>query len=65
MILLFAGNLIKQPYMTNVKYRVSGELKNTDNVMNNTFWIDVQPSLTSEMLGFVVEKIEAYFGIFK
>jgi CDP-6-deoxy-D-xylo-4-hexulose-3-dehydrase len=63
--LLFAGNLIKQPYMANVEYRVSGELKNTDNAMNNTFWIGVQPSLTTEMLEFVVEKIEAYLGIFK
>lgn len=63
--LLFAGNPVKQPYMINVGYRVSGELKNTDNAMINTFWIGVQPSLTSEMLEFVVEKIEAYLGIFK
>jgi CDP-6-deoxy-D-xylo-4-hexulose-3-dehydrase len=61
--LLFAGNLTRQPYMINVKYRVSGELINTDNVMNNTFWIGVQPSLTKEMLEFVVTKIESYLGI--
>jgi CDP-6-deoxy-D-xylo-4-hexulose-3-dehydrase len=61
--LLFAGNLIRQPYMMNVKYRVSGELTNTDNVMNNTFWIGVQPALTKEMLEFVVNKIEVYLGV--
>jgi CDP-6-deoxy-D-xylo-4-hexulose-3-dehydrase len=61
--LLFAGNLTRQPSMLNVKYRVSGELSNTDNVMNNTFWIGVQPALTKEMLEFVVEKIEAYLGV--
>ena len=61
--LLFAGNLTRQPYMTGVKYRVSGDLKNTDNVMNNTFWIGVQPSLSREMLEYVVDKIESYLGI--
>jgi len=49
--------------MANVKYRISGELTNTDNVMNNTFWIGVQPALTEEMLQFVVGKIKAFLGI--
>jgi len=61
--LLFAGNLTKQPYMINTKYRISGELKNTDNIMNNTFWIGVQPSLTKEMLEYIASKIEAFLGI--
>lgn len=61
--LLFAGNLTRQPYMLDVRYRVSGELTNTDNVMNNTFWIGVQPSLTREMLEFTVGKIETFLGI--
>jgi CDP-6-deoxy-D-xylo-4-hexulose-3-dehydrase len=61
--LLFAGNLTRQPSMMNAKYRVSGELTNTDNVMNNTFWIGVQPALTKEMLEFVVSKIETYLGV--
>ena len=61
--LLFAGNLTRQPYMVNAKYRVSGELTNTDNVMNNTFWIGVQPALTPEMLEFVASKIETYLGL--
>lgn len=61
--LLFAGNLTRQPYMVDAQYRVSGDLTHTDNVMNNTFWIGVQPALTSEMLDFVVERIESYLGI--
>jgi CDP-6-deoxy-D-xylo-4-hexulose-3-dehydrase len=61
--LLFAGNLTRQPYMFNAQYRISGELTNTDKVMNNTFWIGVQPSLKREMLEFVVSKIEEYLGI--
>lgn len=61
--LLFAGNLTRQPYMTGVEYRVSGKLTNTENVMNNTFWIGVQPALTTEMLEFVGTKIENYLGL--
>jgi CDP-6-deoxy-D-xylo-4-hexulose-3-dehydrase len=61
--LLFAGNLTRQPYMLGAKYRVSGDLSNTDNVMNNTFWIGVQPALTRDMLEFAAQKIEAYLGI--
>jgi CDP-6-deoxy-D-xylo-4-hexulose-3-dehydrase len=61
--LLFAGNLTRQPYMVGAKYRVSGDLVNTDNVMNNTFWIGVQPALTPEMLEFAASKIENYLGM--
>ena len=61
--LLFAGNLTRQPYMVDANYRISGELTNTDNVMNNTFWIGVQPALTKEMLEFTVGKIEAFLGV--
>ncbi|WP_332778389.1 lipopolysaccharide biosynthesis protein RfbH [Polaromonas sp.] len=61
--LLFAGNLTRQPYMAGAKYRISGDLTNTDNVMNNTFWIGVQPSLTPTMLEFAARKIETYLGV--
>ena len=61
--LLFAGNLTAQPYMQGANYRVSGDLTNTDNVMNNTFWIGVQPALTFEMLEFAAQKIESYLGV--
>uniref|UniRef100_UPI0040477CB2 lipopolysaccharide biosynthesis protein RfbH n=1 Tax=Orrella sp. TaxID=1921583 RepID=UPI0040477CB2 len=61
--LLFAGNLTCQPYMIGANYRISGDLTNTDNVMNNTFWIGVQPALTREMLEFAASKIETYLGV--
>lgn len=61
--LLFAGNLTRQPYMIGRNYRVSGELKNTDIIMNDTFWIGVQPALTKEMLDFSSTTIENYLGI--
>ncbi len=61
--LLFAGNLTRQPYMKGRNFRISGELTNTDIVMNDTFWIGVYPGLSQEMLDFVIGKIESYFGV--
>jgi CDP-6-deoxy-D-xylo-4-hexulose-3-dehydrase len=61
--LLFAGNLTRQPYMIGRNYRISGDLSNTDTVMNNTFWLGVYPGLGEAQLDFVVEKIEAFFGL--
>ena len=61
--LLFAGNLIKQPYFKDVEYRVVGELTNTDKTMNDTFWIGIFPALGQEHFDFVAEKMEEFFGL--
>ncbi|MCP1289072.1 MULTISPECIES: lipopolysaccharide biosynthesis protein RfbH [Chromobacterium] len=61
--LLFAGNLTRQPYMIGKNYRISGDLTNTDIVMNQTFWLGVYPGLSIKHLDFVVEKLEEFFGI--
>lgn len=61
--LLFAGNLTRQPYMTNQNYRVSGDLTNTDIVMNQTFWLGVFPGLTSAHLDHIIQKLEEFFGL--
>ena len=61
--LLFAGNLTRQPYMIGAQYRISEDLINTDIVMNNTFWIGVQPALTKEMMEFSARQIETYLGV--
>lgn len=61
--LLFAGNLIRQPYFKTLEYRVSGELTNTEITMNNTFWLGIYPGLSTDHLDFVVEKLEEFFGV--
>jgi CDP-6-deoxy-D-xylo-4-hexulose-3-dehydrase len=60
--LLFAGNLTKQPYMAGRKYRVSGELTNTEIVMNRTFWLGTFPALGQQQLDYVAQKLEEFFG---
>jgi CDP-6-deoxy-D-xylo-4-hexulose-3-dehydrase len=61
--LLFSGNLTKQPYMKEVTFKVQGELKNTDFVMENTFWIGLYPGLNKSHLEYSVSKIKNYFTL--
>jgi len=61
--LLFAGNLTKQPYMIGRNFRVSGELTNTDVVMNQTFWLGTFPALGKPQLDYIAEKLEEFFGL--
>ena len=58
--LLFAGNLTRQPYMQAQQYRVSGELKITDKVMRDTFWIGLWPGLGEAHLEHAARSIESF-----
>jgi len=60
--LLFAGNLTRQPSLQNQTYRVASALTNTDSVMQNTFWVGVQPALSRELLDYSVGRISRFLG---
>jgi CDP-6-deoxy-D-xylo-4-hexulose-3-dehydrase len=60
--LLFAGNITKQPYMKNLKYRIEGSLENTDKVMTESFWIGVYPGLNREHLDYTYSIVENYIN---
>ncbi|CAO6130818.1 DegT/DnrJ/EryC1/StrS aminotransferase [Candidatus Pelagibacterales bacterium] len=59
--LLFSGNLIKQPYMKNIDFKIHGDLKNTDLVMKNTFWVGLYPGLSERHLEYSVFKVKNFF----
>ncbi|MCP3924069.1 MAG: lipopolysaccharide biosynthesis protein RfbH [Desulfobacterales bacterium] len=58
---LFAGNITRHPCFSQLElckdYRVIGELKNTDKIMNDSFWVGVYPGMTSEKNNFIVKSI--------
>jgi CDP-6-deoxy-D-xylo-4-hexulose-3-dehydrase len=58
---VFAGNILRQPAYIDAPVRVHGELRNTDRVMRDTFFIGVYPGLTLPMLEFVIERFTAFF----
>lgn len=63
--MLFAGNIIKHPCFDEMRktkkgYRVAGQLKNTDLIMNNSFWVGVYPGLTGEMLDHMMKTIRGF-----
>jgi len=58
--LLFGGNLVRQPAYKDVNCRVIGDLKNSDFIMRNVFWIGLYPGLTGPMLDYTVETMSAF-----
>ena len=53
--MLFAGNLTKHPCFDEMRnsqkgFRISGELVNTDLIMNNSFWVGVYPGMVEAKL---------------
>ena len=58
--LLFAGNLIRQPAYREVPHRIVGDLKDSDFVMNNVFWVGVYPGLNLNHLDYIIEVIKRF-----
>lgn len=60
--LLFSGNIIKHPCFDQIRgtdaYRVIGDLKQTDYIMNNSFWVGVYPGMTDEKIDYMAQIIK-------
>lgn len=69
--MLFSGNLTRHPCFDEMRaayeagdlehagYRISGELTNTDRIMNDAFWVGVYPGMTDEKLAYMAKTIVA------
>lgn len=60
--MLFAGNIIKHPCFDELRkskcgYRVVGDLKNTNRIMNDTFWVGIYPGMTDTMIDYMAKTI--------
>jgi len=63
--MLFGGNLTKQPAYEGIDCRIIGELKNTDLVMDNLFWIGVYPGITEEMIKYILKTFSDFFSVYE
>lgn len=57
---LFAGNLTRQPAYQDSHFRIPGELSQTDQVMERSFWLGVYPGITEPMISFVAGELSGY-----
>ncbi len=59
---VFAGNVLRQPAYTDIKRRVMGDLKNSDFVMTNAFWVGVYPGIDAEHLKYMEQIFDSFFA---
>ena len=63
---LFAGNLTRHPCFAALKegrdYRIAGELKNSDRLMNHSFWLGLYPGMTEPMIRYMADTIKEFVG---
>ncbi len=57
---LFAGNLTKQPGYISHTFRVAEHLRETDYIMNNTFFLGTFPGLTREMTDYTKGVLKSF-----
>ena len=58
---LFSGNLLCHPAYQNIPHRISGELTNTNFIMNNTFFIGVYPGIDEIKMEYVQKIFDEFF----
>ncbi len=61
---LFAGNILRhpcfEPLTEGVDYRVSGDLTNTDTIMNSSLWIGLYPGMGENRLDYMIKTIKDF-----
>jgi CDP-6-deoxy-D-xylo-4-hexulose-3-dehydrase len=59
---LFGANLTRQPAYAERPHRRVGDLRNSDYVMDNVFWVGVYPGLAGAQLDYMIDSLRAAVG---
>lgn len=59
--LIFAGNILRQPAFQNIRCRIVDGLKNSDIVMNNSFFVGIYPKLGRNEMDYIIRKFNLFF----
>lgn len=59
---LFAGNLLRHPVYLNILRRVVSDLRNTDRVMNDTFFLGTYPGITEEQIAYALSIVRTFMN---
>ena len=59
--LLFGGNLLRHPAFARSAAEQRFPLPNSDEVMNHCIWVGVHPSLSQDMLDWIINSIHQFF----
>ncbi len=66
---LFAGNITRHPLFDDMildtDYRIVGDLKVTDKIMNDSFWIGLYPGMGDDAINYMIKKIREFIKISK
>ena len=60
--MVFAGNILKQPAYIDIEREIHGTLKNTDKIMNDTFFVGVYPGIDSQRMEFLLKSFDDFFS---
>lgn len=60
--MLFSGDILRHPAYMNITCRIAGELTNTEQVIQRTFFIGVYPGLNDEKLDYIKSTLGGYFS---
>ncbi|MFH1836458.1 MAG: lipopolysaccharide biosynthesis protein RfbH [Methanobacteriota archaeon] len=60
--MLFAGNITRHPSFKHVRFRLAADLRNTDFIMKNTFWLGVYPGITPKKSDFILKCIDLFLS---
>jgi CDP-6-deoxy-D-xylo-4-hexulose-3-dehydrase len=59
---LFSGNLLRHPAFQAIEHRTVGNLKNTDAVMNRTFFVGVYPGIDDARMDYVIDAFDRFMA---